>query len=72
MDQQSPGFVRALIDRLRSSTGLTGQQDPSAAGAAQTLQQLPGYREYQIRTMEAGQQPLPPDQWQQMMRQGQM
>ena len=71
--QQSPGFMEAIADRLRRFTGLTGTADPSAAGAMRTVaQEIPGYREYAIRAQEQGQQPLPPDQWAQMMRQGGM
>lgn len=68
MDQQSPGFIRALIDRLRGSTGLTGTADPSAAAAARTLQQIPQNREMQIRASEMG---MTPEQYQQMMIQQQ-
>ena len=71
--QQSPGFMEALADRLRNFTGMTGTADPSAAGAMRAVaQEIPGYREYAIRMQEQGQQPLPPDQWVQMMRQGGM
>jgi hypothetical protein len=71
--QQSPGFMEAIADRLRRFTGLTGTADPSAAGAMRKVaQEIPGYREYAIRAQEQGQQPLPPDQWVQMMRQGGM
>lgn len=64
--QQSPGFIEALIRRLRESTGLTGQQDPSAAGAAQTLQQMPQQRDMQIRASEQG---MSPEQYQMMLQQ---
>jgi hypothetical protein len=53
-EQQSPGFMRRIADALRNYTGLGGTADPSAAGAAQTLQQMPGLREMQIRAAEAG------------------
>jgi hypothetical protein len=69
MDQQDPSVVRAIINRLRNFTGLTGQQDPSVAGAAQNLQQQPGLREMQIRAAEAG---LPLDEYMRVQQQGQM
>lgn len=68
MDQQSPGFIEALIQRLRDSTGLTGTADPSAAGAARTLQQLPQDRAMQIKAAEMG---MTPEQYQQMLIQSQ-
>ena len=64
--QQSPGFIEALIRRLRESTGLTGQQDPSAAGAAQALRQAPQQRDMQIRAAEQG---MTPEQYQMMLQQ---
>jgi hypothetical protein len=69
MDQQSPGFMTAVADYLRRKTGLTGTTDPSAAGAAQTLQQQPGLREMQIRAAEAG---LPLEEYIRVQQQGQM
>lgn len=66
MDQQSPGFIEALIQRLRGSTGLTGTADPSASGAARTLQQLPQDRALQIKAAEAG---MPVEQYLQMLQQ---
>lgn len=66
MDQQSPGFVQALIDRLRGTTGMTGTNDISAAGAARTLQQVPQDRALQIRAAEAG---VPVEQYLQMLQQ---
>jgi hypothetical protein len=69
MDQQDPGIIAAIIRRLRGSTGLTGTTDPSAAGAAQTLQQLPGLREMQIRAAEAG---MPVEEYIRLQQQGQM
>lgn len=68
MDQQSPGFIEALIQRLRGSTGLTGTADPSVAGAARTLQQLPQDRAMQIKAAEMG---MTPEQYQQMLIQSQ-
>jgi hypothetical protein len=68
MDQQSPGFIEALIQRLRGSTGLTGTTDPSAAGAAQTLRQIPQDRAMQIKAAEMG---MTPEQYQQMLIQSQ-
>ena len=61
--QQSPGFVEALIRRLRGATGMEGRQDPSAAGAAQTVRQMPSYREYQIRAAESGQPVMSIEEW---------
>lgn len=70
MDQNSPGFIRALIEKLRESTGLTGTADPSVAGAAQTLQQVPQQREMQLKAAEMG---MTPEQYQQvLMQQGRM
>lgn len=68
MDQQSPGFIEALIQRLRGSTGLTGNADPSVAAAARTLQQLPQDRAMQIKAAEMG---MTPEQYQQMLIQSQ-
>ena len=68
MDQQSPGFIEAMIRRLRGSTGLTGTVDPSAAAAARTLQQLPQDRAMQIRAAEMG---MTPEQYQQTLIQQQ-
>ena len=64
--QQSPGFVEALIRRLRDYTGLAGQQDPSVAGAANTLQQLPQQRAMQIKAAEQG---MSPEEYQMMLQQ---
>lgn len=69
MDQQDPGIIAAIIRRLRGSTGLQGQQDLSAAGAAQTLQQQPGLREMQIRAAESG---VPVEEYIRLQQQGQM
>jgi hypothetical protein len=68
MDQQSPGFVQALIEKLRGRTGMTGTTDPSAAGAYRTLQQVPQDRDLQIRAAEMG---MTPEQYQQMLIQSQ-
>ena len=67
-EQQSPGRIQALINALRQYTGLTGTTDPSAAGAARTLQQLPMDRAMQIRAAEMG---MTPEQYQQMLMQQQ-
>ena len=63
---QSPGFIEALVRKLREYTGMAGNTDPSVAGAAQTLQQLPQNRAMQIRAAEAG---MTPEQYQQMLMQ---
>ena len=52
MDQQSPGFVQALIDRLRGTTGMTGTVDPSAAAVARTLQQVPQGRDFRSELLK--------------------
>ena len=66
MDQQSPGFIEAMIQRLRGTTGMTGTVDPSAAAAVRTLQQVPQGRDLQIRAAEAG---MPVEQYLQMLQQ---
>ncbi len=68
MDQQDPGVMQAIINRLRNATGMTGTTDPSAAGAARNLQQLPGLREMQIRAAEAG---MPVEEYIRLQQQGQ-
>lgn len=39
-----------------------------ARGAGQNLMMNPQYQQYAMQMQESGQQPLPPEQWMQMMK----
>ena len=60
-------FTRAILGRLlpQSAQGLLGQG--MAQGAANTLQNIP-YQKYLQEAQSLGQQPMTPEQFQQMMQ----